>query len=61
MKRIAGLLLAASTLGIAGCATAEEPATVASPDRAAQTEATRKVAMAFLDTYFIKHDLSAYA
>ena len=61
MKRIAGLVLAASALAAAACAHAQEPAAAASTDRAAQTEATRKVATAFLETYFIKHDFGAYA
>ena len=62
MKWIAGLALAASTIAIAGCANAEQPeASAPATDHTAQTEATRKVATAFLDTYFIKHDFSAYA
>jgi len=61
MKRIAGLVLAASTLAVTPYAHAQAPAVSANTDHAAQTAATRKLAMAFLDTYFIKHDFSAYA
>ena len=65
MKKLAGLIMAASALALAGCATtnAGAPSSVApaDPARTAQTEETRKVAMEFLDTYFIKHDFGAYA
>lgn len=64
MSGIAGLMLAASTIALAGSMdVAEAPASAAPADaaRAAQTEETRKLAMAFLETYFVKRDLSAYA
>jgi predicted SnoaL-like aldol condensation-catalyzing enzyme len=56
-------MLAASALSLTGCSSADEPAPAASEasDHAAQTEATRKVALEFLQTYFIDRDLGAYA
>jgi len=59
-------LLAAGALTLGGCAAtgqAPPPAEAAAPDpgHQARTEATRTVAMAFLDRYFIQHDFGAYA
>jgi len=69
-KKIVGLMLAVSGGVLAACAaapgvaSADQPvaaATSESAAHAAQTEATRKVAMAFLDRYFIEHNFGAYA
>ncbi|MBN8829136.1 MAG: nuclear transport factor 2 family protein [Sphingomonadales bacterium] len=66
MNRTLGLLLAAVGIAWTTCAQAQherhETGTAAMPvDHDAQTEATRKVATAFLNRYFIEHNFGAYA
>lgn len=64
MKRLAGLALVAGALTLGACSEASDaPAAnaTAESDHAAQTEATRKVALEFLQAYFVDRDLGAYA
>ena len=66
MDRLLPSLLMAGTLALVGCAEAQHEAPAAGTasaeqDHKARTEATRAIATAFLNRYFIQHDFGAYA